>query len=124
MTVIDKNDDQEEGSEEEAEEDPVSHEGRRSGGSHSDDNDSHATSFEDNQDWRDGKDTKTVNHIFKDTDVSDDSQVFNGDAGSHSILTSRKHEVKRAKITRSSLVNGNIGVEEYLIAIGHRKRSK
>lgn len=85
---------------------------------------SHVTSFDDESGWHDENDGKMVSHCFRNTEVSDESQIFNGDAGNHSIMMSRRHDFIGGKISRSSFVNGNIGLEEYLIATGNRKRTK
>lgn len=77
---------------------------------------SYATSIDDDDDTQDKRGSARLVHYCKDTTASEGSHIFNGDAGLRTMLTSRRHDLVRSQaIHHSSILNGDIGIEEYLI---------
>lgn len=77
---------------------------------------SYTTSIDDDDDTHDKRESAQIVHYCKDATASEGSHIFNGDAGLRTMLTSRRHDFVRSQaIHHSSILNGDIGIEEYLI---------
>lgn len=90
------------------------------------DNASHATSVdEEATSLHDSTATNQIVHHCRDTSASEGSHIFNGDAGPRSVLCGRRHNLVGGKATcYSSILNGDIGIEEYLIVASNLRSTQ
>lgn len=92
-------------------------------GQHLDDS-SQATSIDDDDGLHEKPEAHDIVHRCTDTTASAGSHIFNGDAGLRTVLNSRRHDLARSQATHhSSILNGDIGIEEYLVLVNSLQRA-